>query len=80
MYDAANKSNLLKNCDILIHLILEKQERIGFQPNKRNLPSHYGSTGVGWSSMGLHRMSDPVLSLLGVGECYACFIPRNALV
>lgn len=54
--------------DILIHIILEKQERIGFQPNKRNLPSHYGSTGMGLSSMVLHDMSDPVLSLFGGGD------------
>lgn len=67
MYDVANKSNLLKNCDILIHLILEKQERIGFHPNKRNLPSHCGSTRMGWSPMGLRGMSDPVLSLFRDG-------------
>lgn len=80
MYDVANKSNLLKNCDILIHLILEKQERIGFHPNKRNLPSHCGSTewdGAQWGSVVCLILYFPYL---GMGACNVFFIPRNALV
>lgn len=67
MCDAARKSNLLKNVNILIHLIMEKQDRIGFRPNKRNVLVIVD--GPEWDpSAGLCGVSDPILSLFGGGD------------
>lgn len=52
---------VIKNFTIQIHLILGKHDRIGFQPNKRNLPTHYGSSRVELNSVGLHGLFYPVL-------------------
>lgn len=52
---------VIKNFNILIHLILGKYDRIGFQPNKRNSPRHYGSSRVELHSVGLRGLVYPVL-------------------